>query len=271
MEAALGTDRVLVLPGGSIDRPNKLDFDIPAGIEGGTVMEVSRGWDRAKVRITVVQDPRFIVEGNDIHLRIPITLKEALDGAEITVPGVDQVHTVRLRSGADATNIVCVPEAGIDSDDEPGDLYVKPVIVTPTQVTETLRAAVQVVEKHSSGSPRAEFTKDPSDERFLRDDPDKLSVYLPISFSEAIEGTELEIPVLGNRLRVAIEAPWDFAKDLILTDLQQETGKLVYVYPEVEAPQQSSGDLQGAALAIEQHQLKHPRAHLPRILRQAKQ
>ena len=240
LEAALGTNRELVLSAGSSERPNKLEFDIPAGIEEGTVMEVSRGWDRAKVRISVVQDPLFIVEGNDIHLRIPVTIKEALDGAEIAVPGVDQVNRVQLRAGADSTEVVRVPDAGISRDGETGDLYVKPVIVAPMQVTETLRAAAKVVEAHAQKAPRSKFESDPSNSEFVRIDPDKVTVYLPISFTEAIEGAELSVPVLDSSVSIRIPSPWDYTKEILLADLQPSHGKLVAICPEVSAPSRSS-------------------------------
>lgn len=92
LDAARGTQRRITLPDG-----RTLDVTIPAGLTDGTVLRLkgqgAPGYGGgpagdALVEISVAPHPHFRREGNDIHLRLPVSLREAVAGASIEVPTI---------------------------------------------------------------------------------------------------------------------------------------------------------------------------------------
>ncbi len=90
LDAARGAVRRLTLPDG-----RTLDVTIPAGLRDGHVLRL-KGQGRpgrgtgaagdALVEISVAPHPYFRREGDDIVLRLPVTLREAVLGAVVDVP-----------------------------------------------------------------------------------------------------------------------------------------------------------------------------------------
>ena len=267
LDAALGTARELVLSVGNDGRPHKLEFEIPAGITDGTEMEVSRGWDRARVRIAVVQDPRFSVTGLDVRLRVPVTLKEALDGAEIVVPGVDQANRVKLRAAATSAEPAIIEQAGISADGDVGDLFVTPFIVPPLQQSATLTAAAKVVDEHCDADVRRDFLANPNSAKYRRDESNRVNMFVPILFGEALAGVSLNIPVDKASIKAEIPPLWDFTKEIAVADAAGLGERVLIVHPVIATPTRQSDLLQGASLAIEQHYLTPPRSVLPKFLK----
>ena len=106
LDAARGAQRRLTLPDGRV-----LDVTIPPGLGDGHIMRLrgqgmSGAGDApagdALIEISVAPDPRFRREGDDIVLTLPVTLKEAVLGASVTVPTVkgDVRLTIPPNSGA---------------------------------------------------------------------------------------------------------------------------------------------------------------------------
>ncbi len=90
LEAINGGERQVVLPDGSA-----LDVNIPVGTREGQILRL-RGKGRpglgggpagdALIEILVRSHPIFTRKGDDIHLDLPISLREAVLGGEIIVP-----------------------------------------------------------------------------------------------------------------------------------------------------------------------------------------
>ena len=90
LDAINGASRRLTLPSGG-----SLDVTIPAGIREGQVLRLrgkgapSRGNGPpgdALVEIAVLPHPFFTLEGDDIRLELPVTIKEAVLGGKVKVP-----------------------------------------------------------------------------------------------------------------------------------------------------------------------------------------
>jgi len=90
LDTVTGAPRTLTLPDG-----RTLDVRIPAGIENGQTLRLKgqggpgmNGGPPGDALIEIHTEPHpfFIREGNDIHLELPVTLKEAVLGARIKVP-----------------------------------------------------------------------------------------------------------------------------------------------------------------------------------------
>ncbi len=89
LDAISGASQRLALPDG-----RSLDVRIPPGIESGQVMRLKgqggsglNGGPAGDALIEIAVQPHayFRREGNDIHIEIPVTLKEAVLGARINV------------------------------------------------------------------------------------------------------------------------------------------------------------------------------------------
>ena len=92
LEAANGAVRRLPLPDG-----RTLDVTIPAGIQDGQILRLKgQGMPGAgegppgdaQIEVIIVPHPLFRRDGNDIVMTLPLTLKEAVLGAEVPVPTI---------------------------------------------------------------------------------------------------------------------------------------------------------------------------------------
>jgi DnaJ-class molecular chaperone len=104
VEAATGVTRRLTLPDGKT-----LDVNIPAGTETGDVLRLrgqgGPGWNGGKpgdalIETTVAPHPHFRREGDDIVVRLPVTLKEAVLGTALTVPTIKGNVRVTIPAGS---------------------------------------------------------------------------------------------------------------------------------------------------------------------------
>ncbi len=90
LDAVTGATRTLTLPDG-----RTLDVKIPPGIEDGQTLRLKgqggAGWNGgpdgdALIEIHLNPHPFFTRDGDDIHITLPVTLKEAVLGGRVTVP-----------------------------------------------------------------------------------------------------------------------------------------------------------------------------------------
>ncbi|HEX4890195.1 MAG TPA: J domain-containing protein [Alphaproteobacteria bacterium] len=88
-----------------------LDVNIPAGVQEGQQIrlkgqgEPGQGGGPAGdvlIEISILPHALFVREGDDIHLSLPISLKEAVLGAKIAVPTIDGPVTMTVRKGANS-------------------------------------------------------------------------------------------------------------------------------------------------------------------------
>ena len=103
-DAATGTTRRLALPEGKT-----LDVRIPPGTEDGHVLRLrgqgGPGFNAAPagdalIEITVVPDPRFHRDGDDIVTDVPVSLKEAVLGTSLEVPTIHGPVKVSVPAGS---------------------------------------------------------------------------------------------------------------------------------------------------------------------------
>ncbi len=82
--------------------------------------------------VHVEPHPFFRREEDDLHVDVPITLKEAYGGAKIRVPTPDGFVSLRVPEGTQSGNVVRVRGKGVGrKGHEPGDLYVRFMVRIP--------------------------------------------------------------------------------------------------------------------------------------------
>lgn len=133
MDAARGAVRRLTLPDGKT-----LDVTIPAGVRDGHVMRL-RGQGRtgrnggasgdALIEISVAPHPFFRREGDDIILRLPVTLQEAVLGGSVEVPTVSGRVRVNIPAGSTSGTRLRLKGRGIGE----GHQYVELEVRLPRQ------------------------------------------------------------------------------------------------------------------------------------------
>ena len=141
-EAYRGTTRLVDVEG------KRLEVKIPAGADKGTRVRLTGkapGGGDLYVIVRVTPDPVFTRRGADLERELPLTLEEALLGAEVpvrtlkgkvllTIPAGTQVgRTFRLRGQG-------MPRLGGGGH---GDLYAKARIVLPTGLSDEAKAAAR--------------------------------------------------------------------------------------------------------------------------------
>lgn len=90
-----------------------IDLSLPAGVEDGTQMRLKgkgqpgpAGPGDALVTIEVDSHPFFRREGDDIRLDLPVTLDEAVNGAQVKVPTVDGPVMLKVAPGSGSGKVL---------------------------------------------------------------------------------------------------------------------------------------------------------------------
>lgn len=157
-QAYTGATVTVFLPDGS-----HTEARIPAGIKDGQKVRLRgkglRGGD-LKVTVRVSDDPVYSREGNNLVMRAPVTLAEAVDGAVIEVPLPD-ASTVKLRlAPGQVGRRLRAKGRGFKAKGGDGDLLVIPEIVLPTKLSaEAQEAFDKFVKLAPQENPRKDLLK----------------------------------------------------------------------------------------------------------------
>lgn len=148
-------------------QPETLEVKIPAGIEDGKKIrirghgqQVPRGGTPGDILLTirVLPHPFFHRRGNQLHVRVPVTLAEAALGAKVDVPTPKGTVTLRIPPGTSSGAKLRVKGHGIaPRNGTVGDLLAEVQIVLPSQLTDADREAIRQIDEHYSQNPRAEL------------------------------------------------------------------------------------------------------------------
>lgn len=157
-QAYTGATVTVFLPDGS-----HTEARIPAGIKDGQKVRLRgkglRGGD-LKVTVRVSDDSVYSREGNNLVMRAPVTLAEAVDGAVIEVPLPDNT-TVKLRlAPGQVGRRLRAKGRGFKAKGGDGDLLVIPEIVLPTKLSaEAKEAFDKFVKLAPQENPRKDLLK----------------------------------------------------------------------------------------------------------------
>jgi DnaJ-class molecular chaperone len=139
LDAARGTKTTLTLPDGE-----RITVTIPEGVTDGQMLRLKGkggpGYGGgpagdAYVEIRIEPHAFFTRKDNDIHVEVPITLKEAVLGGKIEVPTVHGPVTVPVPKGSNTGKQLRLKAKGIkdQKSGSQGNQYVKLKIVLPDE------------------------------------------------------------------------------------------------------------------------------------------
>ena len=134
-EAFHGTTRLVEVDG------KRLEITIPPGADTGTRIRLSgKGPGGGDLYVVVRQQPdrTFMRKGADLERELPVTLKEALLGAEVPVRSPKGTVLLRIPPGTQPGRQFRLRGRGMPKfrADGHGDLYVRAKVVLPTDLTD---------------------------------------------------------------------------------------------------------------------------------------
>jgi curved DNA-binding protein len=155
-EAAFGTHKTVTIPSQGL--PERIAVKIPKGLTTGKKLRLAGkgnpgplGGPRGDLYIqaVLIEDPVFSVEGHDLITHREIKITEALLGATISVPTLDDKRlNLKIPAGTKSGTKLRLPAQGLPEmrGGKKGDLYVHIHIQVPKTLT---REQKELVEKLS--------------------------------------------------------------------------------------------------------------------------
>lgn len=137
-----------------------IEVKIPPGVDEGSRIRVKgKGepglWGGPRGDLYIITHirphPYFRREGRDIYLEVPITLSEAILGANITIPTIDGPTILKIPPGTSSGQKLRLKGKGIPDPktNERGDQYVIIKVVVPKDIPEKLKDAVKELGKYT--------------------------------------------------------------------------------------------------------------------------
>ena len=145
-DAILGTTMALSVNGESIK------VKIPEGIRDGQKIRVPRKGHTIQLTVHVRPHPFFERRGDDIYIDLPITVGEAIRGAEVEAPTIHGPARIRIPAGTQAGRTMRLSGKGVKKKSGTGDHYCRIQIVIPPNAPDE---AVEAIEAAYADNPRA--------------------------------------------------------------------------------------------------------------------
>jgi DnaJ-class molecular chaperone len=159
-EAYRGTERSI-----EVQEPNgasrRLTVKVPAGVRdrqrirlagaGGKGMSGGAAGDLYLV-VRVREHPFFKRDGDDVRIELPVTLAEALLGAEVLVPTLKGRVTLRIPPETQNGRVIRLAGQGLPrlGGSGHGDMYVTVKVTLPTKLSDEEKAGIRkIAEKHA--------------------------------------------------------------------------------------------------------------------------
>jgi len=146
-------------------RPREVKVRIPAGVDNGQRIRLKgRGGPGRNggqpgdlfVTCTVAPHRLFGRDGDNLHVRVPVTFAEAALGGEVEVPTLEGPKvTLRVKPGTPSGSRQRVKGKGVVTGKGAGDLLVTFDVAVPTHLSSAERKAIEELAKVSTTSPRS--------------------------------------------------------------------------------------------------------------------
>lgn len=148
-------------------KPETLSVKIPAGIEDGKKIRIRghgepapRGGAPGDILLTIhiLPHPCFHRRGNQLFVKVPVTLAEAVLGAKVDVPTPRGVVSLSVPPGTSSGAKLRVKGHGVvPKNGAPGDLLAEIQIVLPKQLSEADQNALRELAQRYPQNPRADL------------------------------------------------------------------------------------------------------------------
>jgi len=168
MDAVKGAKRQITLPDG-----NSLNLTIPPGTRDGQVLRLKgkgmAGFGKdappgdALIEISVRDHPVFSRQGNDIQIDLPVSIDEAILGAQIHVPTLTGKVRMTIPAGVQNGERLRLKGRGLPSgvaSDKAGDQFVRIVITLPETIDPDLAEAMRSWRTAHGYNPRAKMERE---------------------------------------------------------------------------------------------------------------
>ncbi|HEX6642118.1 MAG TPA: J domain-containing protein [Thermoanaerobaculia bacterium] len=145
-DAILGSTMSLQINGDS------MKVKIPEGIGDGQKIRLRRGNMPIQITVHVKPHPFFERRGDHIHTELPITVGEAIRGAEVEVPTIHGPTRIRVPAGTQSGRTMRLSGKGVKRKNGAGDQYVRILVSVPPSAPDE---AVDAIEAAYADNPRA--------------------------------------------------------------------------------------------------------------------
>lgn len=153
---------------GRVPKPDNVEVRIPAGVTAGSRLRVggkgnagSQGAPAGDLYITIRVEPHpiFHREGDNIEIKVPITISEAGLGAKIEVPTIDGKALLRIPHGTQNGQKLRLREKGVFNakKNTRGDQIVEVVVKAPKVQDERTKELLRQLAEVQTEDPREEL------------------------------------------------------------------------------------------------------------------
>lgn len=132
-----------------------IEIKIPAGIEPGKKLRLKGQGSSspnggpsgdALITVKVASHPCYIRRGNNLEIKVPISIKEAILGGKVDVPIPGGTTTVQIPEGSSSGKKLRLKGLGIEAKTGKGDLLVELQIVLPKTIDSKLTELAKAYE-----------------------------------------------------------------------------------------------------------------------------
>ncbi len=153
---------------GAVRTVKRLRVNIPAGVRDGSRIRLAGKGEPGRsggpagdlYLITHVSpSPLFTRKGENLEVEVPLTIPEALQGADVQVPTLSGTKTLRVKAGTAHGTVQRLrgegpPKLGAKAG-EKGDIHYRFVIDVPQDLSEEQQSAIDKLSATLDGDPRA--------------------------------------------------------------------------------------------------------------------
>lgn len=146
-------------------RVENIAVKIPAGIESGKRIRLSGQGEPGSngvpgdlyILVKVDEHPSFRRQGNDLIVKTPVTLSEAVLGAKVEIPTPKGEILLTIPPGTSSGKRIRVKGHGVSTNAGTGDLYAEIQIVLPDTIDSDLEAALKKNAQRHPQNPRTQL------------------------------------------------------------------------------------------------------------------
>lgn len=144
--------------------PKTLEVNVPAGVRDGAKLRLSGQGDPSPnggapgdlfLRIHYTPNPKFRVDGDNLHCDVNLAPWEAVLGAKVPVPTLEGEVELKIPAGTSSGKKFRIRGKGMGPASKRGDLLVKVMITVPTTIGDEEKKLWEKLSEISSYNPRA--------------------------------------------------------------------------------------------------------------------